>query len=549
MAVVQISRIQIRRGQKNAGTGIPQLASGEMAWAIDTQELYIGNGAISEGSPAVGNTKILTDADNLLDLVGQYVYKSDSALIQTGQDPNYPITRTLQERLDERVTSASYGILPNAGDQATAIQRAIDNLFITNTVNGAGDRVTLEFAPGVYEFSTTIYIPSYATILGAGKQKTIFNFTGPVGTAFAFVDDTSTTTNKVLSSTSNSGSTTEYNIQPKFCVLKGFTLNTNEPDVQAIQLDCVRDSVFEDIELTGSYGDSAGDSTFLSGGYGIGMYALSSIVTCQRNKFIRVTCDGFKDAVFSKHDIFNNTWVDCEFLNSRYGFEFGVGTSLIPPPTVFGEQFGPRKNIIENCYFYNIERHGIIIDNGYGNKSRGNTFVNVGNDGSGNGNNDYSQIKFTVKGNTSLQDNFDRQLELATEEGNTNWGATYLNEVEGKAFVVNSEVNTVALNTPQNSPAYTAFRIPFSGDTGFKIEYTLKSSAYTQMRKGTLNVAVDGTNLTLQLVDDYEYVGFAGHDTRVIFSAVILNGCVEVQYINGNTVGTTLLTYAYSTIS
>ena len=543
MAVVQISRIQIRRGQKNAGTGIPQLASGEMAWAIDTQELYIGNGAISEGSPAVGNTKILTDADNLLDLVGQYVYKSDSALIQTGQDPNYPITRTLQERLDERVTSASYGILPNAGDQATAIQRAIDNLFITNTVNGAGDRVTLEFAPGVYQFSTTIYIPSYATILGAGKQKTIFNFTGPVGTAFAFVDDTSTPTNKVLSSTSNSGSTTEYNIQPKFCVLKGFTLNTNEPDVQAIQLDCVRDSIFEDIELTGSYGDSAGDSTLPSGGYGIGMYALSSIVTCQRNKFTRVTFDGFKDAVFAKEDIFNNTWVDCEFLNSRYGFEFGVGADTVTT----GEVYGPRKNIIENCYFYNIDRYGIVIDNGYGNKSRGNTFVNVGNEGGGNANNVYSQIKFTVKGNTSLQDNFDRQLDLA-KVTDPNWGDTYLNEVEGKAVVVNGEVNTVSLVSPATYEI-TAFRIPFSGNTGFKIDYTLKSSSYTQMRKGTLSVAVDGTNLTLQLVDDYEYVGTVGQDTRVEFSAIIVAGCVEVQYVNDNTVGTTLLTYAYSTIS
>ena len=543
MAVVQISRIQIRRGQKNAGTGIPQLASGEMAWAIDTQELYIGNGAISEGSPAVGNTKILTDADNLLDLIGQYVYKSDSALIQTGQDPNYPITRTLQERLDERVTSASYGILPNAGDQATAIQRAIDNLFITNTVNGAGDRVTLEFAPGVYQFSTTIYIPSYATILGAGKQKTIFNFTGPVGTAFAFVDDTSTPTNKVLSSTSNSGSTTEYNIQPKFCVLKGFTLNTNEPDVQAIQLDCVRDSMFEDIELTGSYGDSAGDSTLPSGGYGIGMYALSSIVTCQRNKFTRVTFDGFKDAVFAKEDIFNNTWVDCEFLNSRYGFEFGVGADTVTT----GEVYGPRKNIIENCYFYNIDRYGIVIDNGYGNKSRGNTFVNVGNEGGGNANNVYSQIKFTVKGNTSLQDNFDRQLDLA-KVTDPNWGDTYLNEVEGKTVVVNGEVNTVSLVSPATYEI-TAFRIPFSGNTGFKIDYTLKSSSYTQMRKGTLSVAVDGTNLTLQLVDDYEYVGTVGQDTRVIFSAIIVAGCVEVQYVNDNTVGTTLLTYAYSTIS
>ena len=43
MAVVQISRIQHRRGRKNQGTGLPQLASGEIGWAIDTQELYIGN--------------------------------------------------------------------------------------------------------------------------------------------------------------------------------------------------------------------------------------------------------------------------------------------------------------------------------------------------------------------------------------------------------------------------------------------------------------------------------------------------------------------------
>jgi hypothetical protein len=35
MAVVQISRIQVRRGQKQV-TGMPQLASGEIAWAVDT---------------------------------------------------------------------------------------------------------------------------------------------------------------------------------------------------------------------------------------------------------------------------------------------------------------------------------------------------------------------------------------------------------------------------------------------------------------------------------------------------------------------------------
>ena len=88
MAVVQISRIQVRRGKANSGTGIPQLASGELAWALDTQELYIGNGAVAEGSPAVGNTKVLTELDlsangNVLNLI-QHIYKINEQGMQTG---------------------------------------------------------------------------------------------------------------------------------------------------------------------------------------------------------------------------------------------------------------------------------------------------------------------------------------------------------------------------------------------------------------------------------------------------------------------------------
>ena len=77
MAVVQISRIQVRRGQKNQGTGLPQLASGELGWAVDSQELFIGNGAVSEGSPYVGNTKLLSEHDNLFEFANTYVYKKD----------------------------------------------------------------------------------------------------------------------------------------------------------------------------------------------------------------------------------------------------------------------------------------------------------------------------------------------------------------------------------------------------------------------------------------------------------------------------------------
>ena len=111
MAVVQISRIQIRRGKSQSGTGFPQLASGELAWAVDSQELYIGNGSVAEGAPAVGNTKIITELDlgvngNILNLL-EYIYKISDTGIQTGPNSNTPITRYIQERLDDQVTLAS----------------------------------------------------------------------------------------------------------------------------------------------------------------------------------------------------------------------------------------------------------------------------------------------------------------------------------------------------------------------------------------------------------------------------------------------------------
>jgi len=63
MAVIQISKIQVRRGlQEN----LPQLASGEMGWSIDERRLYIGNGTLVEGAPVVGVTEILTQYSNVV---------------------------------------------------------------------------------------------------------------------------------------------------------------------------------------------------------------------------------------------------------------------------------------------------------------------------------------------------------------------------------------------------------------------------------------------------------------------------------------------------
>jgi len=59
MAVIQISRIQHRRG---LAEDLPQLSSAELGWCTDTRRLYIGNGTSDELSPNPGGrTELLTE--------------------------------------------------------------------------------------------------------------------------------------------------------------------------------------------------------------------------------------------------------------------------------------------------------------------------------------------------------------------------------------------------------------------------------------------------------------------------------------------------------
>lgn len=59
MAVIQISKIQVRRGLEE---NLPQLAAGELGWSTDTRRLFIGNGVTGapDYAPEAGNTEILT---------------------------------------------------------------------------------------------------------------------------------------------------------------------------------------------------------------------------------------------------------------------------------------------------------------------------------------------------------------------------------------------------------------------------------------------------------------------------------------------------------
>jgi len=637
MAVVQISRIQLRRGKKNE-SGLPQLASGELAWAIDTQELYIGNGAVSEGAPAVGNTKVLTENDSILDLAESYQYKFDDSTIQTSTDPTNPVIRSLQKRLDEgRVNSSSFGIqgtmtqLGATVDYTAALQNAIFSLYLSSDPTNA---VELEFDPGYYKLTGTVYIPSNVKLVGTGKDSTRFFFvkgginTGTslalagtsvttagtytnisatalsgdgvgavvtvtkTGTGATYTSSNTTVTIvnsgsgfaagnqiKILGNTlggsspandltitlsdgqtgfydyptfdtdtvfefinnssdiSNRNATPTTNLlQPRNILMKGFTVSVAQNNVRVFNFADVIDSKFINVKAVGTWVHANG---LVDNSIALEMVAKTSLVTCQRNKFEDFEVQGFTYAVYSNTDIINNSFSHCYFKTLYQGVSFGVGAGVTA--------FGPRKNTISDSIFEGISREGILVDKGYGNRSENNNYVNVGNNQGGNANNVYGQIKFTVSGNTSSQDNFDRAIDLAQ----ANFAEAYVPEIIGHVNFVNSAPTTIAVSY---SPTVTAaMRLPLNTSSGFEVDYVYQSTAYPQMRKGKMHLAVDKTNNNIQLVDEYEYVGETDGDSNVIFQAQLVTTSgvetVVIYYKNTNLDDVSTLTYTLSSIS
>jgi hypothetical protein len=189
MAIVQISRITHRKGLQQ---DLPQLASAELGWSIDTRQLYIGNGTISEGAPTEGITEILTQYSDILNIGNQYIFKGSESgyTSQTGLTALTPVTQTLQQRLDEVVSVRDFGALGDgATDDTAAIQRAIDQiLFGGFALTQPKLRRQIFFPPGNYLISSSIKIPSYLFIRGSGQERTTIRQTSGTGAVFQLKD-------------------------------------------------------------------------------------------------------------------------------------------------------------------------------------------------------------------------------------------------------------------------------------------------------------------------------------------------------------------------
>lgn len=503
MAVVQISRIQVRRGKKGVDN-LPQLASGELGWAIDTQEFYVGNGSVSEGAPAVGNTKVLTEHDNIFALAGQYTYRGDSG-ITTGPSSTQPIQRSLQSRLDDHVYGADFGMKGDGTtDDTVAFQRAIDQLFINTNKTNASSRVSLLLAPGTYVLTATIKLPPYATIKGAGEDKTIFNTSA--AEAFTCVNGDSTPGSYAATSTNS------FINQAKHITVSDMTINQSVAGVM-FDLHSVRDSMFSNIKVSGNW--SSGDA-LVTTQKAFSIVGDSAAVMSTGLTFDNVTTTKYTYGIYSDYNIKDTLVRNATFNELGYGVVFGENIVL----GQLGQDAGPTQTKITNSTFDEVARNAIWVKEGTGNASIGNTFNSVGNSNGTEANSAYAVIKYDKSGNTSEGDFFKRFEALSFEQQYiVNQKFTPI--VEGSCqFDMNG---TSSLEVVFQAVANRYFRLPGDANTNYEIDYVYHSIAYEAHRSGILYVSVDYDNDNIIVRDEYNFAGSSGLVTNFELTANLVD--------------------------
>lgn len=502
MAIVQISRIQHRRGKKNSGTGLPQLASAEFGWAVDTQELFIGNGSVSEGAPYVGNTKIITEHDNILDLANQYAYKPQEGNIWNSNAPTY---RSLNQRLDDFVSVTNFGATPNsnlsASEMRVAIQRAVDGLYLNGQIN---NRVTLYFPAGLYEIDESIKIPPFATIVGAGKDKTIIS--SETSVVFETVNGSSTPGNYNPSTT-----TTYYAVSPnqaRYIDIQNITLQSLGNNTVFKLVDCAN-STFKNVKIKGGW------VTGVSGlplSIGLELTA-SGVATCENNLFENLEIDGVDSLVYSDFDIKDNTWSHCFFHMAKRGFVFGLDTII----GGIGQSTGPTHNLIKDSKFDMIDKEAIYIPTGKYNKSFNNKFYNVGNDSGSPQVAAHPNIFYADITNQSDNDYFARTEALTPNNATDTYANTqYVPEILGSLNYNNIASNTISIG--EFLDPTEVLKVPLlKGGTTF-VDYVYTDQFNSVVREGTLEITSNYHNQSVTISDDFNYDGPVAFATALSFT-------------------------------
>lgn len=360
MAIVQISRIQHRRGTGEP----PQLASGEIAWSLDQQKLYIGSGSTTEGAPAVKNVEVLTENTDILTLANQYAYRN---LLNT-------TALSFQQKLDQNATVLDFGAKGDgATNDAPAIQAAIDSLYLNSTPD---EKVILRIPAGEYILNSTVYVPPFVTLVGDGIGNTKL-----VGQYLSVITETTPVLQTVSGLAQPGGPYTFPSVdiqevdtpqvnQARNIEISGMTIQQNRKG-PGLRIDHCARSHFHDLHIVSDWQDSWGDVN-PDESLSIGIYITNSggIAPCKENIFENVTVHDFRAGAQILHNHADyNTFKQCNFKYLKNGI-------IISDQGATTDQ--PSHNNFEGCTFDLISNEGIRLYYGDYNTSSNNKFNYVG---------------------------------------------------------------------------------------------------------------------------------------------------------------------------
>ena len=368
------------------------------------------------------------------------------------------------------------------------------------SISGAGIPVgstVINATPGV-----SLTISANATLTASNETITIVLNKAAV----QFVNDTSTSGNP-----SNIGSTLGVN-QPRNILINGMTIESTTGKTSCLQLDAVRDSVFNNIKLKGNWTVPA---TPNENSIGMLMNGVSALVTCENNIFNDISTYGFYYAVYSDCDLLNNSFTNSYCANCRHGFALGLTADGIST----GQEYGSRQTTITNCKFDNIKQQAVIVLVGTGNTVTDCRLINVGSNGSGISGVQYPEIYFAQLGNTAKNIQSDRASNLLSG----NLTVPYIPEVSGHGRYESFGTQQTIIN---EHPSLTlAFRLPcrtdqygaISGAIMYDVEYFYVSSLSNSFsRRGTITLIADVARNRIQLSDEFDFAGIDPYDTTAL---------------------------------
>ena len=455
MPIVQISRIQHRRGKR---TDLPQLAAGELGWVVDEQRLFIGNGTVADGAPAVGNTEIVTESSSAFTTALSHTYKGylgDSTPVGTSQQ------RTLQQRLDDYVSVKDFGAKgDNSTADVTAIQNAIDEIYKDTDKDDKRSRRVLFFPAGTYRINAALKIPPYAHLVGEGPDKTEIRNSGNNAVMVTMDDD-----GNVGADIGNSGATTPTQIQ-----ISSMTLR-NTVAYAGISLDRTTSVYVNNVKFRGSYNGGADASTSkgVTVNHSNATYSTSNVV------FSQCQFTGFARLVDISYNATNVRFHACDFTVGYYGALIGAEMD----GSTAGLDDGPRDIQFTSSSWSVIRQQAILVSpatgatDGAGPRhivSHANFYAKtVGNDSEGVGSiREVPIIQFDNDECSSEQDFFER-TDLRRSDGSSELNAAP--EVQGIGVTTKLiKSQTLPDNT---SSATTINEFPALAGKGIMIKYKI----------------------------------------------------------------------------